>query len=248
MADLDRFELFTHVAQSGSITQAATNLQLTKASVSKQIKKLEAKLGVDLFSRTGQRLKLTEQGEVLFQQCLRLKHELDNTRVLCSEFNDAPKGELCIAALDYFAQRLIYPRLAEFKHNYPDLDINFDICERVPDFENENIHIALGFSLVSPDDVIQRQMATTRHVMCASKDYLTQYGVPTTLDDLRQHRYIGHAERDEVCNTHLKPGHEIKIKPDMVFNNVTGMVECAKLGMGNCSITILYFRKALGGW
>lgn len=68
MSDLDRFEIFTHVAQTCRLSQTAKHLQLTKASISKQIKKLEADLGVDLFSRTGQRLYLTDQGEMLLQQ------------------------------------------------------------------------------------------------------------------------------------------------------------------------------------
>jgi DNA-binding transcriptional LysR family regulator len=71
MSDLDRFELFVHVVQSGRVTRSAKLLQLTKAAVSKKIKKLEADLHVDFFSRTDQRLHLTDQGEALLQQCLR---------------------------------------------------------------------------------------------------------------------------------------------------------------------------------
>lgn len=50
MADLDRFELFTRVAEAGSITQAAEQLRMTKASLSKQIQRLEADLNIKLFS------------------------------------------------------------------------------------------------------------------------------------------------------------------------------------------------------
>lgn len=232
MSDLDRFEVFTYVAQSGSLAQAARQLQRTKASLSKQIKKLETELGVDLFSRHGQRLHLSMQGEILLQQCLRLKKELDDTRAVCKDFHTMPKGVLHIVALEYFAKKLIYPRLQTFMQQYPQLEIILDISERVPDFEREQVDIAVGFSLIAPDNVIQRSLTTTRHVMCASPQYLKTYGTPTTLIDLHEHRYIGHYARQEVCNTHLKSGHQIKIKPNLMLNNVSGMIECAKAGQG----------------
>ena len=61
MSDLDRFELFIYVAQSNSLTQAAAVVGITKASLSKQIKRLEEDLKVDLFTRHGQRLQLTDK-------------------------------------------------------------------------------------------------------------------------------------------------------------------------------------------
>jgi len=232
MSDLDRFEIFTHVAQTCKLSQTAKQLQLTKASVSKQIKKLEADLGVDLFLRNGQRLSLTNQGEVLFQQCLRLKKELEDTRAICKDFHAVPTGTLRIVSLYYFAKKLIYPQLQGFMEKYPQLEIVLDISERVPNFEQEQVDIAVGFSLIAPDNIMQRSITTTRHVMCASSSYLKKYGEPETLNDLINHRYIGHSARNEVCHTHLKSGHELKIKPTLVLNNVTGMIECAKAGLG----------------
>lgn len=145
MPDLDRFEIFTLVAQTCSLSQAAQHLSLTKASLSKHIKQLESDLGVDLFLRTKQRLQLTDQGERLLQQCLRLKKELDDTRAICQEFHALPKGTLHIVALDYFAKKMFYPRLQAFMEKYPQLEIIIDISERVPNFDQEQVDIAVGF-------------------------------------------------------------------------------------------------------
>ncbi len=185
MSDLDRFEIFTYVAQTCSLSQTAKYLDLTKASISKQIKKLETDLGIDLFLRNNQRLHLTDQGEMLLQQCLRLKKELDDTRTICNDFHATPKGILHIVALDYFAKKLIYPNLNEFIKKYHHLEIMIDISERIPDFEREQVDIAVGFSLIAPDNIVQRQLTTTRHVMCASPAYLQKHGEPNTLNDLK---------------------------------------------------------------
>lgn len=245
MTDLHRFEVFTHVAQTCSLSQTAKHLSLTKASLSKQIKKLEADLGVDLFLRAGQRLHLTDQGEILLQQCLRLKKELEDTRAICKDFHATPQGTLHIVALDYFAKKLIYPRLHEFMQKYPELEIIIDISERVPNFDSEQVDIAVGFSLIAPDNIIQRSLTTTRHVMCASPAYIKKHGKPKTLSDLTSHTYIGHYARNEICSTHLKHGHEIKIKPSLILNNVAGMIECAKAGLGIVQLPYYVLQELL---
>jgi DNA-binding transcriptional LysR family regulator len=245
MTDLDRFVLFTHVAQANSLSQAAKQLQISKAALSKQIKKLEIELHVDLFSRNGQRLHLTDQGITLLQQCLRLKKELDDTHAVCEDFHAVPKGMLHVVALDFFAQKLIYPRLQKFLKKYPQLEITIDISERIPDFEREQVDIALGYSLIAPDHVIQRSMTTTRHIMCASPAYLKKHGTPKTLEDLLQHHYIGHSARHEICSTHLKPGYEIKIKPTLKLNSVFGMIECAKQDLGIVQLPLYLLEESL---
>lgn len=245
MSDLDRFEIFTYVAQTCNLTLAAKHLQLTKASVSKHIKKLETDLGVDLFSRIDQRLHLTDQGEILLQQCFRLKKELDDTRAICHDFHAMPKGILNVVALDYFAKKLIYPRLHSFMKKYPQLEMSIDISERVPNFEEEQADIAVGYSLIAPDNIIQRRLTTTRHVMCASPDYLKKHGRPETLQELINHHYIGHYARKEICSTHLKAGYAIKLKPILVLNNVSGMIECAKAGLGIVQLPYYVLENSL---
>ncbi len=163
MSDLDRFELFTYVARTCNLTQAAKELRITKASLSKQIKKLELDLKVDLFTRQQQRLRLNDQGSALLEQCLRLKKELDDTRVICSQFHDEPEGELHIAAFPYFAHTLIFPKLNNFVQLYPKIKMMIQLSERVPDFEKEQVDLANGFSLPAPLEIIRRKWVL--HVM-----------------------------------------------------------------------------------
>jgi len=232
MSDLDRFELFTYVAQCNSLTHAASLLNVTKASLSKQIKRLEADLKVDLFSRYGQRLKLTEQGKVLLLQCLRLKKELDDARSICQQFIEEPEGILHIVAFEFFAKQLIFPKLNAFLHQYPKLELIIDISERIPNFEREQVDIAVGFSLPAGMDIVRSKMATTRYILCASPEYFTEFGTVNTLKDIQNHRYIGHSSRPENQIINLKPNYKLSIKPYLLLNSVSAMIECAKNGLG----------------
>lgn len=233
MSELDRFEVFTYVAQAESLTHAADQLGITKASLSKQIKRLEAELKVDLFSRSGQRLHLTALGETLLKQCLRLKRELDDTRAICQSLIDEPEGDLRIVAFGYFARKLIFPHLKVFLKRYPKLRLTINISERVPNFEREQVDIALGFSLPVPnsEEIIQCSMGTTHYVLCASPEYFSQNGKPNHLEDIKNHQFICHTSR-----THepikLKSGYKCFIESYLLLNSVTSMIDCAKEGLG----------------
>ncbi len=234
MSDLDRFELFTYVAQLGSLTQAAKQLDLTKASLSKQIKRLEADFAIALFARNKQRLILTTQGEALLEQCLRVKREVEEARNICKQFHAEPEGELHVVAFKHIADKLIFPKLKNFLTKYPKIRLQLDTTERVPDFFAEQIDLAVGFNLPvpNPGEVIQKSMGTTRYVLCASPTYFAEKSQPNTLDDLLEHFYIGHVSRPDDQILRLKPGYHSAIKPHLLVNTVDSMLECAKQGLG----------------
>jgi len=232
MSDLDRFELFAAVAQADSLTQAADALGMTKASLSKQIKILESDFKVDLFSRHKQRLILTEQGKILLSQCLRLTKELEDTRSICQQFNEEPEGNLRIVAIEHFANQLIFPKLKLFLQRYPKLRLYIDTRERMPDFEREQIDIAVGFSVPAPPEIVRRSIETTRYVLCGSPQYFTEQGKPRNLKDLLQHNYLAHNIRTEERTIALKPGYSLAIKPYMLLNSMSSLIECAKQGIG----------------
>ena len=234
MSDLDKFELFAHVAETGSITRAAEELGISKASLSKQLRGLEAAYEIELFTRHKQRLQITPQGELLLAQCKRLSRELEAARGICRQFHDEPKGKLHVVAFTYFANQLIFPKLKDFLKRYPKLEMRIDTTERIPDFIQEQVDIAVGFSLPvpHPSDVIQRRMATTHYILCASAQYFKEFGIPTTLEDLHNHRYIAHVSRSIKQIIKLKPAYKISLKPYLLINDVVAMIACAKQHLG----------------
>ncbi len=242
MSDLDRFELFTAVAQAESLTQAANALGMTKASLSKQIKCLESDFKVDLFSRHKQRLTLTEQGKILLSQCLRLTKELDDTRSICQQFNEEPEGSLRIVAIEHFANQLIFPKLKLFLQHYPKLRIYIDTRERMPDFEREQIDIAIGFSVPAPSEIVRKSISVTRYVLCGSPQYFAEKGKPRNLKDLMKHNYLAHNIRAEERTIALKPGYSLAIKPYMLFNSMSSLIACAKEGLGLIQLP-MYFAE-----
>lgn len=233
MSDLDRLELFTYVAQAESITQAAMQLNIAKAALSKQIQRLERDLKIDLFSRQGQRLTLTESGKIFLHQCLRVKKELDDVRALSQEFHEEPTGQLHIATIGFFARTLIIPRLNAFLERYPKLEVFLNMHEQLPNFEADQIDLAVGFSVSAPLEMVRRQMAVKNYVLCASPEYFKKHGKPQTLKELQQHFYMAHNIRIQAGQIiYLKTPHKISLKPSLLINSIDTLIECAVKGIG----------------
>ncbi|WP_119343675.1 LysR family transcriptional regulator [Facilibium subflavum] len=247
MSDLDRFELFLLVAEFGTITLAAEKLGIAKASLSKQIQRLESDLKINLFLRHKQRLHLTDEGETLLNQCKRLCRELENTRNLCQKFHNEPTGILHVVVFSYFAKHLIYPKLKSFLNQYPKLELIIDSTEKIPDFEKEQIDIAVGFSLPvpNPDEVIQKRMMTTRYILCASPGYFKSHGKPKSLQDLHHHQYISHTRRTGDYTLKLKPEYSLQLKPYLLVNSVYAMIECAKNDLGLIQLPLYVLKEYL---
>lgn len=234
MINADLFETFAVVANTQSITDAARKLNVSKTAISLQIKKLEQQIGSDLFIRANQRIQLTENGILLLHQCRRLQKELDETRSMCKQFLDYPEGILRVCIFEHFANKLIFPYIASFSERFPKIQLAITISEEIPDFSTGDIDIAIGFaSPPSDEDLIQKSLCKASYVLCGSPSLFQQYGYPEQLSEITKYKYICHENRivsNQIIK--LKQGVELEIKPYLVLNKISAMLECALNGIG----------------
>src|SRR3954471_1644663 len=120
---LNALRVFEAVATHLSFTAAAQSLQVTTAAVSLHIKSLEEFLGTPLFLRHSRSVRLTPQGARLLPGVQRGLSEL--TRAVESLRHDRTSGLLNISLLGSFLQKWLLPRLGDFYHRYPDIDLRF---------------------------------------------------------------------------------------------------------------------------
>lgn len=85
---------FIHVVEYGSFTKAAANIYLSQPTLSKSIKKLEQELGVELFERSTRSLKLTDAGEIVYKQGLKILDTSNELKVLLADLRNLPTGEI----------------------------------------------------------------------------------------------------------------------------------------------------------
>jgi len=230
---LQHFEIFLKVAEEKSFTGAAKLLGVTKSSVSQTINTLENELHFPLFIRSTRVVKLTDEGELLYQQCLRLQDELETTRNLLGSFSESPSGQLTMSSSSYFAEHYLLKIIQTYKKKFPQVELDIMIEERMPNMRKENIDIVFAVNWPAPDEVIAREIGKIRYILCASPQYLKQYGTPKTIQDLQQHHYIPHSARTEAnIIPSLKKTNHLKLKTSLKTNNAMLMKQFALEGCG----------------
>ncbi|MCZ0963371.1 LysR substrate-binding domain-containing protein [Paracoccus benzoatiresistens] len=135
MPDLSALQAFEAAARHGSFTRAAVELNLTQSAISRQIKELEAQLGVALFERIRQRIVLSSAGEQLRPEIESLLAGLEHLTLRAASRRDVT-GHLAVATLPTFGSRWLMPRLPNFLAEHPGIQISvlsrdghFDLAE-----------------------------------------------------------------------------------------------------------------------
>lgn len=138
---LNAVKAFEAVARLGSITQAASELNVTPSAVSQQIKSLEEHIGRKLFQKNKQELELLGVGNQAFAD---ISHALDLI-ARAFQVQDEDSQRVAISTLPALASRWLNPQLSVLLDRYPNLDLYIDCSPRLVDFSSESFDLALRF-------------------------------------------------------------------------------------------------------
>lgn len=190
---MDSFEgvfEFVAVAESGGFSSAAKVLGCSTSHVSRQVAKLEKRVGSILLARTTRQINLTENGEFYYHQCKQLITGLQqaNERLDQQRFNLT--GTLRVSAAGGFAEKYVAPALMEFAQQHPELSIDIDFNSRMVNFVEDGIDFAIRYGELNDSNLIARKLVTRSMMLVASPEYLTKYGTPTHPEQLKHHRCI----------------------------------------------------------
>lgn len=232
MSKLERISAFISVVEENGFAAAARKKNLSTAAISRQVTNLEAELGVQLLQRTTRQISLTEIGLRYYQHCKQTLSELEEAEAAIASSKQEATGILRITSSRYFAVHYLLPRLPEFMAQNPKLRINFELAERFPDLAQEGIDVLVGMSMDGQQELVRKQIATSRYVICAAPCYLEKYGTPLVPADLTKHRYITHSMRNPDNVLIFKDGKEIYLEPILYLNDSRAILKSAMRGIG----------------
>lgn len=225
-------QTFCKVAQHRGFNAAAKALGISPAAVSKQITSLEEALGVTLFERTTRKVALTVIGEAYYTEVQAVLLALEQSNNLIAGYKSQPEGLLRVMSSRYFAEHIILPRMPAFSQNHPKVRLDLQIAEEVPHLLEEGLDVVFGMSAAVASNAVQKKITTTRYVLCASADYLRQYGYPKQVDDLNHHRFITHKMRAPNDSWIFLSGETLVFKPAVYVNDAAAMAAFAVNGLG----------------
>lgn len=193
---MDRFremECFVAVVEAGSFVAAGESLRLSKAAVSRGVIELEKRVGARLLQRTTRRLSITEAGRAYYARCKQILAELDEADSAVGAVTGHPFGKLRVNAPFSFGTQHLAPLWGPFMARYPDVELEVDLSDRLVDVINEGYDAVIRISRMNDSTLVNRKLASTRVIACATPQYLAERGYPETLDDLARHAIIGYS-------------------------------------------------------
>jgi DNA-binding transcriptional LysR family regulator len=188
---LGEMRAFLEVARRQSFSAAARALGLTSSSVSKQIARLEERLGAQLLRRTTRRVSLTEAGTLYAERADRILSDIEEAQRAVADLDGTPRGTLRISAPTVLGSIRVAPAVLACRARYPELRIDLDLTDRIVDLVAERIDVAVRLAAeISPASLVARRLADDLRVLCASPRYLRRHGTPRCLEDLADHDCI----------------------------------------------------------
>jgi DNA-binding transcriptional LysR family regulator len=194
MLDWDKLRIFHTAAESGSFTHAAEKLGMSQSAVSRQISALEDDLGLKLFIRHARGLVLTEVGEQLFRTAHRMHWELQQVETQMSESQDVPTGPLIVTTTVGIGSTWLSSRLDEFLKLYPLIQLEIRLNDAELDLAMREADVAIRLHRPNQSEMIQRKLFTVHNHFYASKGYISEFGMPTSAEQLDDHRIISFGE------------------------------------------------------
>lgn len=248
MGQLEDMAMFVRIVDAGSITKAAEQLDLAKSAVSRRLKDLELRLGSQLISRTTRHSHLTEVGEQYYRQANNILSEVD---ALHEQVSGAPtriEGTLRITAPLSFGLMHLSSVIHQYAQQNPLLNFELDFSDRHIDLIEEGYELAIRITQLKDSSYQAKRLTPIRFVLCASPEYLTQRGIPESLEALQQHEFLQYGlskhETLELIDTQGQK-HKLVINSKIKATNGEFLMDMAVKGHGIAFIPTFIAYQAL---
>ncbi|HBL4970688.1 LysR family transcriptional regulator [Enterobacter cloacae] len=190
MDRLQAMQIFMRVAEAGSFVRAAETLSLPSSTVTSTIKNLEKYLQVRLLNRTTRRVSLTSEGGQYLAQCREILSLIEHAESSLTDSVKRPQGRLRVDMPAGIAHFIVMPNLQDFYRRYPEIYLMIGVSDRQVDLVQEGVDCVIRTGELTNSTLVARPVGRFRWVTCASPDYLREYGVPQSPDELSRHRAI----------------------------------------------------------
>lgn len=154
--NIDDVPVFVAVVETSSITQAALQLNISKAKVSKTLSRLEEALGVRLFNRNSRNVRVTSEGRTFYHHALQIMEQVHEADNMMAGLTAVPHGRLVAALPPAFAREFVAPRLIHFKRRYPHVDLELEVTSQTVDIIRDQIDVAVVVGAIADSDLVSR--------------------------------------------------------------------------------------------
>ncbi|WP_394780181.1 LysR family transcriptional regulator, partial [Undibacterium sp.] len=182
--------VFVAVAEEESFAGGARRLAMSPPAVTRAIAILEERLGVKLLNRTTRYVRATDAGLRYLESARRLIADADEADDAVAGINAEPRGSLAVTAPALFGRMFVTPSIVAYLRAYPDMAVSAVFLDRIVNLLEEGMDVGVRIGELPDSSMRAIKVGHVRRVVCATPEYLQQYGTPATPQDLGRHAVI----------------------------------------------------------
>jgi DNA-binding transcriptional LysR family regulator len=245
MAIFSGLEAFVHTAEKRSFREAARQLGISPAAISKAVAGLEAELGVRLLNRTSRHVTLTPEGEIYLRHCREALDRLLSGRDQIINAAQVVQGKLKIS-MSFVLGRPVIGALYRLLSRYPGLQVQLSFSDLAVNLVEEEVDIAVRIGELTDSALVARKLKKPRLITLASPTYLARAGVPESIEALKSHSCLQFMRPNGVvAEWHFAGGVDFTAERPLLLDHGDLIVDAATAGLGCAQVFDFMAAEAL---
>ena len=227
--------VFAAVVEHESFTASAKALGLSKSAVSKQVSRLEDRLGIRLLNRTTRRLSLTEAGALFFEKCQTVISVAEQAEYAVSQLSNIPRGLLKINAPMSFGIKQMAPLLSAFRSEYPEVELDLVLNDEVVDLVEEGFDVGIRIGSLMDSRLMAKKITNCKMAIVASPSFFKGTNIPLVPAELTGYNYLHYSYVSRASGLKLVGDGgtvNVRLKSDLSANNGDFILSSGEEGMG----------------
>lgn len=198
LSDWSLIRVFLAVAETGSFSAAARRIGSSQPTVGRQIATLESAVGMPLFLRHAQGMRLSDAGADLLGPAREMERAARALALAAAGKVETMSGTVRITASVVMAQHVLPPTIARIRDALPDVAIELVASDATDNLLFREADIAVRMFRPEQLDVVTRHLGDLSLGLYGAVRYLDRAGRPGTIDDILAHRFVGYDRDDRI--------------------------------------------------
>lgn len=230
---------FTRIIEAKSLSRAAAELGVPRATVGRRLARLEERLGTRLLRRSTRTLALTDAGEMFYRHARIVLEAVTQAQASVRATDNVMRGDLRVSVPPLMDESL-FATITDFARKHPEVRLQVDFSTRLVDLRRDGYDVALRATSEIEPGLVARTIGRNRVIAVASPQYLVEMGTPRTVKDLRTHRCLTGFARGELPQSTWPTGRGVVHVDGMFSSNDLGLLRAAALrGLGIAMVPML---------
>ncbi|HET9930495.1 MAG TPA: LysR family transcriptional regulator [Polyangiaceae bacterium] len=224
---------FAKTVETKSLSRAAAELGVPRATISRRLARLEELLGVRLLRRSTRSLALTEEGKAFYARTRVALQAVAEAQASVQPMADRLRGDLRVS-FPPIQDAAMFGLLVDFARRNPSVRLHAHFSSVHVDLRRGDYDVALRGIMESSPGLVQRTLLRVPLIAVASPEYLAEHGVPRRKQDLRQHRCLLGFARGEIPESYwpVLGGGKLRVEGCFFSNDLSLLCEAARQGLG----------------